>query len=137
MIGETEEFGKFGYAAVDTFQNLLRKKNLLSPEENQFATDLVLDIKEINDQQAAVSVIILDPVPKEAVDLAANAELLYSRLSEEKKANLPFEGKAIRQYASAEYMKQFKMLFNSYLEVIDKDEIGEFFRKILREYTGE
>lgn len=134
MTGESESFGSFGYAAIESFEKALKEQNLLTAKDDETASDLVIKVKEINDEQVAISIVILDPMPKEAIQLAAKAELLYAHLSEKQKAELPLEGKAIREYASAEYMKQFRMLWNDYIDVISKSQIDQFSHKIVKDY---
>lgn len=46
----------------------------------------------------------MEVLPEEVVEVGKKAEVFYSILDENKKANLSIEGKFIREYVSSEYM---------------------------------
>lgn len=125
---------------LNSFNAALKEKNILAENQKEMKAELWLNVKAINDSDAgriAVSVIILDVIPAEVAAIGAEKEIFFAQLDDERRMKLPAEGKSIREFISSEYMKQFRMLLNTRLEIINLSEIDEFSADIVEKYlTG-
>jgi hypothetical protein len=132
MIGSEGGYSDLEMAVINTFKQVLEENGLFS--EIDFNIELLLKAKKIDDNKIALSVVEMQVLPKEVVEVGKKAEVFYSMLDESKKANLPVEGKFIREYVSSEYMKQFRMVWDDNLEIIDINELESFSQKIINKY---
>lgn len=132
MIGSEGGYSDLEMLVINTFKQTLEKNGLFS--ERDFNIELLLKVKRIDDSKIALSVVEMEVLPEEAVEVGKKAEVFYSILDENKKANLPIEGKFIREYLSSEYMKQFRMIWDDNLEIIDTNELESFTQKIANKY---
>lgn len=133
-LSETESL------VLNSFNSALKEKNILADNQGEMKVEIWLNVKAISnsdEERIAVSVIILDVIPEEVVAIGAEKEIFFAQLDDERKMKLPSEGKSIREFISSEYMKQFRMLLNTHLEIINLSEIDEFSADIVEKYlTG-
>ncbi len=125
---------------MNSFNSALKEKNILAENQGEMKVEIWLNVKAINHSDAkriAVSVITLDVIPDEVAAIGADREVFFAQLDDERKMKLPSEGKSIREFISSEYMKQFRMLLNTHLEIINFNEIDEINADIIEKYlTG-
>jgi|SRR5690606_17667175 len=132
MIGSEGGYSDLEMAVINTFKQVLVENGLFS--ESDFNIELLLKAKRVDDNKIALSVVEMQVLPKEAVEVGTKAEIFYSMIDDNKKENLPAEGKLIREYVSSEYMKQFRMVWDDNLEIIDINELESFSQKIANKY---
>ncbi len=132
MIGSEAGYSDLEMSVINTFKQVLEKNGLFS--ESDFNIELLLKAKKIDDNKIVLSVVEMQVLPKEAVEIGKKAEIFYSLLDDNKKANLPEEGKFIREYVSAEYMKQFRMVWDDHLDLIDINKLESYCKKIATKY---
>jgi hypothetical protein len=120
-------------SVLDSFKKYLEANGLFSGDD--FEIELLLDVKEIKEtNKIAISVVEMNVLPKEAVEIGRKSEIFYSSLDEKKKAELTEEGRFIREYVSEEYLKQFRQIWNQYLEVIEINDLDNFTQKIISKF---
>jgi hypothetical protein len=133
MIGTGGGFSDLEMSVINTFKKVLEENGLFSENDNNI--EFLLKVGKSNDDNKIIlSVVEMQLLPKEAVEIGKKAEIFYSLLDDSKKANLPAEGKFIREYVSAEYMKQFRMVWDDNLELIDINKLESYCKKIAAKY---
>ena len=75
-------------------------------------------VEQLKGDLTVVSVVVLHGLPKEVVELSKKAEVFYSNLSDEKRAQIPKEGKWVREMVSEEYISQYAVPINNELHVV-------------------
>jgi hypothetical protein len=96
----------------------------------------VVSIEQLNGEFIVVSVIVLQSLPKEVVELSKKAEVFYSNLSDEKRAQLPKEGKWLREMVTEEYVGQFSTPLSKDLLVIPKADLEKTAFKIVDNFCS-
>ncbi len=133
MIASKGGYSDLELTVLNRFKKVLERNGLFS--ERDYNIELLLKAKKTKDDNKIILYVLeMQVLPKEAVEIGKKAEIFYSMLGDNKKADLPAEGKFIREYVSSEYMKQFRMIRNDNLEIIDMDEIESFSQKIIDKY---
>jgi len=133
MISAEGDISDLDMSVFNTFKKVLEKNGLFSESDNN--VEWLLRVKKANeDNKIILSVIEMQVMPKEAVEVGKKAEIFYSMLDENKKAKLPKEGKFIREYMSSEYMKQFRMIWDDHLDLIDINNLESYCEKIAGKY---
>jgi hypothetical protein len=133
MISSESGFSDLETSVINTFKKVLGDNGLFSEMDNNI--EFLLKVKKTQDNDKIIlSVVEMQLLPKEAVEIGEKSEILYSLISGNKKANLPEEGKFIREHISAEYMKQFRMIWNDSLEIIDINDLESYSHKIASKY---
>lgn len=130
MIAESNTPSELDRAVINSFKQALNEKGILAVENSDFNIDILVDTKMFNDK-IVISVTTFMVIPPEVVSLGGKAEIFYATIKEKQKKNLTEEGKSIREYMSTEYMRQFRIINDNYLDVIDKDELENYSRKIV------
>ncbi len=127
-IAESDTPSDLDRAVINSFKQALSEKGILAVENSDFNIDILVDTKMFNDK-IVISVTTFMVIPPEVVSLGGKAEIFYATIKEKK--NLTEEGKSIREYMSIEYMKQFRIINDNYLDVIDQNELQVYCRKIV------
>jgi hypothetical protein len=135
MIASEGGFSDLEMSVINTFKKVLEENGLFSENDNDIDIELLLKVKKTEDDNKIILYVLeMQVLPKKTVEVGKKAEIFYSMLDDNKKANLPEEGKFIREYMSAEFMKQFRMIWDDILEIIDINEIESFSQKIVAKY---
>ena len=71
------------------------------------------------------------------IKFGADNEMFYSMLSDDKKRELPAEGKFIREYVTSEYLQQFGMLDYSEIFIIPEDQLESECKLIVDRFKKE
>lgn len=132
MFSEEKGFSDLDNSVYNTLKQVLEENGLYS--ENDFNTELLIKAKKVDNDKIALSVVEMQALPKEAVEVGKKAEVFYSKLDADKKASLPEEGKFIREYMSAEYLKQFRSVWGNNLEIINLSDLEKFSRNLAAKY---
>lgn len=133
MISSETGFSDLEISVIKIFKDVLTKNGLFSENENQ--VEWLLNVNRTTEENKIIlSVVEMQVVPNEVVEVGKKSEVFYSLLNDEQKAKLTAEGKLIREYVSSEYMKQFRMILDDHLEIIDISELGSFSQKIAGRY---
>ena len=133
IFGSGNNYSDLEKTLINSFQESLEAKGLFS--ETDFDMELLIAIKEIDGtNKVAIQVSEMQVLPKEAVEVGKKAEIFYSWLDEKKKAELPEQGKFVREYASEEYLKQFRLIWSNGLDIVEKAEIDNYVQKIVSKF---
>ncbi|MDP2209035.1 MAG: hypothetical protein Q8K98_09720 [Bacteroidota bacterium] len=130
MIAESNTQSDLDRTVINSFKQALSEKGMLASESSDFSFEILVDTKMFNDK-IVISVTTFGVIPPEVVSLGGKAEIFYVTIKDKQKENLTEEGKSIREYMSTEYMRQFRMINDNYLDVIDKSDLEEYCRKIV------
>lgn len=125
MVASDREYSDLEKSLLDIFKTTLAFENMYS--ENDAELELLLALKDIEESnKLAISVTVIQRLPDNIINEMAKQEVFYSQLNANKKSQLPSEGKLIREYVSAEYLKQFGMVIDNHLEIVDSGGLDEF-----------
>ncbi|MDI6803398.1 MAG: hypothetical protein QME58_06075 [Bacteroidota bacterium] len=130
MIAESDSPSDLDRAVINSFKQALNERGMLVVENSDFNTEILVDAKMFN-EKIIISVTTFGVIPPEVVSLGGKAEIFYATIKEKQKEQLTEEGKSIREYVSTEYMRQFRIINDNYLDVIDKSELEKYCRKIV------
>lgn len=129
-IAENQTQSDLDRTVINSFKRALNEKGMLAVENSDFNIDILVDTKMFNDK-IVVSVTTFGVIPPEVVSLGGKAEIFYVTIKDKQKENLTEEGKSIREYMSTEYMRQFRIINDNYLDVIEKEDLENYCRKIV------
>lgn len=89
---------------------------------------------EQHDDLVVLSVAILAALPEPVVQWATESQIFYASMSNERREELPSEGKHIREYVSEEYIRGYGMLQEHEVLVVDRAGIGEGVAQIVEAF---
>lgn len=130
MIAESNNQSELDRAVINSFKQALNEKGMLAHDIYDFNIDILVDAKMLN-EKIIISVTTFLVIPPEVVSLGGKAEIFYATIKEKQKENLTEEGKLVREYMSTEYMRQFRIINDNYLDVIDQSELEAYSKKIV------
>ncbi len=130
MIAESDTPSDLDRTVINSFKQALSEKGMLAVENSDFSIEILVDTKMFNDK-IVVSVTTFVVIPPAVVSLGGKAEIFYATIKEKQKEDLSEEGKSIREYMSTEYMRQFRIINDNYLDIIEKNDLEEYCRKIV------
>lgn len=126
-FSETEKF------VYDIFQKVLKEMNLYS--ETDFQIEYLIDAKSIENDEGSrliISVTTLQTLPEEVIDINKKAQSFYFATAKQDLPNTP-EGTRIREYVSEEFINQVRIVINNYIDIINKSEIEDYLKNIIKE----
>ena len=103
------------------------------PESAEYQTQLLLDAKQVEiggESRIILSVSRMEALPGEVVDLGAENQAFYLRMSMN---DLPPEGKFVRQEMSRDWMKQFFITSGQELFLLKSSDV----ERIVSEYVDD
>lgn len=130
LIAESDVPSGLDKEVVAAFREALQEKGMLAEGDSGFDIEILLDAKTYGDK-IVIAVTTFIAAPPEVVSLGKEAEIFYTTLREKHRPNVTNEGKLIREYMSAEYIKQFRIIDDNSLDVIDRDGLKEYSRRIV------
>lgn len=120
--------------AKDHLENELSNLGGVFSEQEGFL--FLIGISEPSEKnQVALSVGVFNKIGEEIVELGKKEQAFYSVIEDEKKSNLPAESVAIREYVSEEYMRQFSMIIDNYVRVINQEMLGDTIKEIVELFS--
>lgn len=130
MIASEDGFTELQNTFYNKLKTELLKNNLYSETENDM--DVLFDIKMIeNSDKVALSITLLQKLPKEALNSEIGQRIFYSSIKSDENLNLTENGKKVRNYLGQEYLKQFGMVVENYLETIPLNELDKFIEQFI------
>ncbi|MFN3694830.1 MAG: hypothetical protein ACK4UV_07460, partial [Ignavibacterium sp.] len=117
---------------LESFKSTLASENMYSEADAEL--ELLLAIKDIGESdKLAISITLIQLLPDNIIDEMAKQEVFYSQLNANQKSKLTSEGKMIREFVSAEYLKQFGMVIDNHLAIVDKSGLNEFVKAFVND----
>ena len=81
--------------------------------------------KEDASNNVALSIVTMQRLPEQIVQIGKENEAFFLRVSAEERETFEPEGKHIREFVSEEYMRQFADIQGHYVEIVKKSELKE------------
>lgn len=133
VFANSENYSDLENELINKLKSSLELNGLFSIEDFQY--ELLLGIKEIDGMnKVAISVTELQPLAKETIELGKDAQIFYSKEKKENKSIQGEDSKFIREYVSEEYLKQFRMVWNNRIEIIERSELDNFIQKLVSKF---
>ena len=108
-----------------------------SKEELREDFDFTVGTKKINNNSEIIAtVLIIEKIPEEVVEVGGKEEVLYKIIESEKPQNITKEGDNLRKLMSEEYMRQFGQIYRYYVENIKPNEMKEFCKKVITDFLN-
>jgi len=137
VILRNQDSPEIGNKVIEYFKKSLQQKGLFAENDESFDTEILINYKTLFNSEKrsiVVSVTFLDVIPQKIVKLGADNEVFYKITNAKIPENISVKGKEVRHYMSSEYMQQFRMVADSYIDVIKKDEIEVWSNEIISNY---
>ncbi|MEE9431344.1 MAG: hypothetical protein V3V16_09910 [Melioribacteraceae bacterium] len=133
VISSSQDSKLIGKKITKYCNNALEEKGMFSGNSNEFDVEYLIDYKILSDSKIIVAVTVMDVIPKELVKLGVDNEIFYKNTKIDSK-KLSDRGKEVRKYVNSEYVQQFRMITDNFIDIISEDEIEEWSNKITSQY---
>ncbi len=87
------------------------------------------------DNNIALSISTFLKVPEEVVKAGVKHEVFHKAVASDSPKTKSEEGKQIRAYINEEYMRQFTMIRDSHLEIINQGELSEAIQRFVNDFN--
>lgn len=132
MFANEDGFTQLEKKVFNMFVSELGKNGLYS--KDNYELEYLIDVKPVEIdgvEKIILSITTLYVVPEEVVKLNAKEEAFYTFASD-KKLPVNDEARKIRQYVSGEYIKQFRMIQDNYLDIVELKFLNDYVSEFLR-----
>ena len=111
-------------AAMAALEDALRGRGARTAEHPFWTFAVAVRQLEHDAGRVALSVVATASFPESVVNWARESQVFYVGMAEDGVDALPAEGRAVREYLSEDYIRQYGMLQEHDIVVVDRDDLA-------------
>lgn len=130
-IASNGPFSEMEFKIINSFKSVFKDMKIYNNDSSLY--EILLSFKEINKLETIISVTILQPISEKVITLGKENQIFYSSINLENKKSTGKINKEIREYVSEEYMKQFRIVVDSYIYILPNSNLEKETQKIINQ----
>ncbi len=95
---------------------------------------LVIDVLTLDSARYVVAWVLLEGLPKATVEFAKKNEVFYLSFSQEQRNKFSTEGKAVREWMSEEFIRQYGLPVDSRVSIFKHEDISTFANEFVKDF---
>jgi hypothetical protein len=133
VLSSNSEISAIEKNVVDVLRNECETQNLL--DDSSANWDLLIAAEELESNLIAISVTILQSMPKEVIEAGSNSQIFYAFLEKSKSLEDPEKNQEVRKYVTSEFLSNFKQAVESEIIITKNENIEDTCSKIVDSFV--
>ena len=133
-----DQISKEDIEISDVLKKKLRSTSLqLVNDRTESEFEFLIKAKPTDQEdELIVTLVIWERIPREIIEIGEKEEALFRVIGQEEANESTEEGKQIRQMLSKGYMQTFGLIYNCYLEKINRTEVEKFCEEVIQSFLS-